>query len=77
MDDWKSTSEIGVNTCGFYGNGSLIFTTECRQTKDCSLWYGQVPPANGSTDCKLVDGSSGSCCPDLRKPSIYKLFIIA
>jgi hypothetical protein len=25
----------------------------------------------------LVDGSSGSCCPDLRKPSIYKLFIIA
>jgi hypothetical protein len=64
MDDWNSSIESSANTCGFHGNGSLIFTTECRQTKDCSLWYDQVLPTNGSTACKLVDGSSGSCCPD-------------
>ncbi|EFX87042.1 hypothetical protein DAPPUDRAFT_235923 [Daphnia pulex] len=38
-DDWKSGS--GVQNCGFYGNNSLILTTECRQAQDCS-WYEQL-----------------------------------
>ncbi|XP_046647707.1 uncharacterized protein LOC124337722 [Daphnia pulicaria] len=66
-DDWKNDNSSGAQNCGFYGNDSLILTTECRQAKDCSYWYEQVLPTNGSTSCKLVDGSSGSCCPENPK----------
>ena len=69
-DDWKSISRSGVHNCGFYGNDHLILTTECRQTKDCSFWYEQVIPTNGSTACKLLDGNSGLCCPVLPKITI-------
>ncbi|XP_046640460.1 mast/stem cell growth factor receptor Kit-like isoform X4 [Daphnia pulicaria] len=69
-DDWKSTSESGAHSCSFYGNDSLILTTDCRQAEDCSLWYDQVLPTNGSTACKLLDGNSGSCCPVLPKITI-------
>ena len=40
----------------------MVITTDCQQDKDCSFWYDQVLPTNGSA-CKLIDGSSGSCCP--------------
>ncbi|XP_046459913.1 mast/stem cell growth factor receptor Kit-like isoform X2 [Daphnia pulex] len=66
-DDWKSINGSGTQNCGFYGNNSLILTTECRQAKDCSFWYQQVLHTNGSTACKLADGSSGSCCPEIPK----------
>jgi hypothetical protein len=69
-DDWKSTSESGAHSCSFYGNDSLILTIDCRQAEDCSLWYDQVLPTNGSTACKLLDGNSGSCCPVLPKITI-------
>jgi hypothetical protein len=66
-DDWKTISGSGTHDCGFYGNNSLILTAECRQAKDCSFWYEQVLSTNGSKACKLVDGSFGSCCPQLPK----------
>jgi hypothetical protein len=66
-DDWKIDNSSGVQKCGFYGNNSLILTTECRQTKDCFYWYQQVLPTNGSTACKLAVGSLGSCCPQVPK----------
>jgi hypothetical protein len=69
-DDWKSNSSSGIQNCDFYGNNSLILTTECRQAQDCSFWYEQVRPTEGSSACKLVDGSSGSCCPQLPKRGI-------
>ena len=69
-DDWKTISGSGTHDCGFYGNNSLILTTECRQAQDCSFWYEQVRPTEGSSACKLVDGSSGSCCPQLPKRGI-------
>ncbi|XP_046459939.1 mast/stem cell growth factor receptor Kit-like isoform X2 [Daphnia pulex] len=66
-DDWETVNSSGVENCGFYGNGSLILTAECRQAKDCSYWYQQVLSTNGSTACKLADGSSGLCCPEIPK----------
>jgi hypothetical protein len=71
--DWKPN---GVD-CEYFGNDGWIFTERCQQPKDCSLWYDQVLPTNGSSGCKLVDESSGSCCPELRKPSIFLSFIVA
>jgi hypothetical protein len=70
-DDWKIDNSSGVQKCGFYGNNSLILTTECRQTKDCFYWYQQVLPTNGSTACKLAVGSLGSCCPQL--PNLIRM----
>ena len=65
--DWKQN---GVN-CEIYGNENLIYTTQCREALRCTDWYEQVRPTNGSTDCKLVDGSSGSCCPEIPKKSTF------
>jgi hypothetical protein len=69
-DDWKIDNSSGVQKCGFYGNNSLILATECQQAIDCSYWYELVLPTNGSTACKLADGNSGFCCPQLPKKSI-------
>ncbi|KAI9558029.1 hypothetical protein GHT06_014782 [Daphnia sinensis] len=65
-DDWNTTLENETN-CQFYGNKSLIFTTPCRKAKDCGTWYDSVAITPGSKTCKLIDGSQGSCCPDLPK----------
>ncbi|KAI9557942.1 hypothetical protein GHT06_014694 [Daphnia sinensis] len=71
-DDWNTTLENETN-CQFYGNKSLIFTTPCRKAKDCGTWYDSVAMTPSSKICKLIDGSHGSCCPDLPKVERTKM----
>ncbi|XP_032786422.2 peroxidase [Daphnia magna] len=40
------------------------YESECRPPKDCAIWYDIVASTPG-TSCKLPDGYSGICCPDL------------
>ena len=46
------------------------YESQCRPTKDCSVWYDLVLITPDAA-CKLPDGEPGTCCPELPYNSMY------